>query len=132
MTMKELIFVGSSKEDLLEFPDEVQDETGYALYLEQMGDKPPKSKILKGFGNANVREIVDNDSSGTYRTVYTVEKPEFVFVLHAFQKKSKSGIATPQQEINKVKARLKEVDVLYNELKEEGHGKKDKVRKKLR
>jgi phage-related protein len=118
--MKELIFIGTSKDDLLEFPEEVQDETGYALYLEQMGDKPPKAKILRGFGNANVREIVDNDPSGTYRTVYTAEKPEFVFVLHAFQKKSKSGIETPPQEIKKVKARLKEVDALYKELKEEG------------
>lgn len=130
--MKELIFVGTSKEDLLEFPDDVQDKTGYALYLEQMGDKPAKSKVLKGFGSANIREIVDRDASGTYRTVYTVEKPEFIFVVHAFQKKSKSGIETPPQEINKVKLRLKEVDALYKELKEEGYEKKDKVRKKLR
>ena len=57
---------------------------------------------------------------------------ELIFVVHAFQKKSKSGIETPPQEINKVKLRLKEVDVLYKELKEEGYEKKDKVRKKLR
>lgn len=64
-------------------------------------------------------ELRENDRSGTYRVVYTVEMAEFIFVLHAFQKKSKSGIATPKQEIDLVKRRLKEADALYKELKGE-------------
>jgi phage-related protein len=66
-----------------------------------------------------VIELWENDRSGTYRVVYTVEIVEFIFVLHAFQKKSKSGIATPKQEIDLVKRRLKEAEVLYKELKGE-------------
>ncbi len=69
-------------------------------------------------GNAGVIEIKENDQSGTYRLIYTREIEEYVFVLHAFQKKSKSGIATPKKEIDMIKNRLKEAKALYKELKE--------------
>lgn len=115
--MKELIWIGTSKNDLKEFPDAVQDEMGHALLVAQKGCKPVNAKVLKGFGSAKVLEIKENDKSGTYRTVYTVEKPEFIFVVHAFQKKSKSGIETAPQDMDKIKRRLKEVDALYNKLK---------------
>lgn len=82
-----------------------------------MGDRHKHAKTLSGLGNAKVIELRENDRSGTYRLVYTVEMAEFIFVLHAFQKKSKSGIATPKQEIDLVKRRLKEAEVLYKELK---------------
>ena len=71
-------------------------------------------------GSAKVLEIRESDRSGTYRAVYTVEWEGVVFVLHAFQKKSKSGIATTKQDIDLIKQRLKEAEVLYKKLKEEG------------
>ncbi len=54
-------------------------------------------------------EIVQRASNGTYRTIYTVEMRDAVYVLHAFQKKSKEGIKTPKQEIDLVEQRLKEI-----------------------
>lgn len=117
--MKRLFWIGSSRDDLKQFPDEVQDEVGHGLYLAQMGDRHSHTKTLSGLGNAKVIELRENARSGTYRVIYTVEMAEFIFVLHAFQKKSKSGIATPKQEIDLVKRRLKEAEVLYKELKGE-------------
>ena len=106
--MKQIVWIGRSKADLKEFPERVQRSVGFALWGAQEGETPPSSKILKGFGNAKVREIIENDSNGTFRVVYTVEFREYVAVLHAFQKKSKSGIATPPQEIELVRKRLAE------------------------
>jgi phage-related protein len=117
--MKRLFWIGSSREDLKQFPDEVQDEMGHGLYLAQMGDRHEHAKTLSGMGNAKVIELRKRDRSGTYRVVYTVQKAEFVFVLHAFQKKSKKGIATPKQEMDLVKHRLKEAEALYKKLKGE-------------
>lgn len=108
--MKRLFWIGSSREELKQFPDDVQDE---------MGDRHNHAKTLSGLGNAKVIELRENDRSGTYRVVYTVEMAEFIFVLHAFQKKSKSGIATPKQEIDLVKRRMKDAEALYKELKGE-------------
>lgn len=116
MNLKSLIWVGSSKRDLLEFPEEVRQNVGYAIYLAQRGERSVQSKILKGFGGAGVIEIIEQDVSGTFRVVYTVKMPEFVFVLHAFQKKSKQGIKTLKQEIDLVNKRLKEAQRIYKEL----------------
>lgn len=88
--MKVLKWIGSSREDLMEFPDEVMDEMGYGLYLAQMGDRHGHAKTLSGLGSAKIIEIRENDRSGTYRVVYTVEKAEFIFVLHAFRKNQKA------------------------------------------
>ncbi len=104
---KAVVWLGNSLEELRKFPDEVRDEMGYALYLAQMGDKYPNSKPLKGFKGAGVLEIVDNFDGDTYRTVYTVKLAGIVYVLHAFQKKSKKGIATPPKDIELIKKRLK-------------------------
>ena len=104
--MKRIVWIGRSKSDLKEFPDRAQRSVGHALWGIQMGEMPPSSKVLKGFGSAKICELRENDSSGTYRIVYTVEFRDFIAVLHAFQKKSKSGIATPQQEIELIKQRL--------------------------
>lgn len=105
--MRDLIWVGSSLDDYKAFPDTVQDDMGYALYLAQEGDKPPQAKSLKGFRGAGVLEIAEDDASGTYRAIYTVQLTTAVYVLHAFQKKSRHGIATPQEHIERVKARLR-------------------------
>ena len=116
MKLKYLIWIGSSKGDLLKFPEEVRRCMGYGLYLAQVGMRSLHSKILKGFGGANVVEIKENNESGTFRVVYTIKIAEFIFVLHAFQKKSKQGIKTPKQEIDLVKKRLKDAKEIYKDL----------------
>jgi len=103
---KPLHWVGSSKRDLLGFPESVVDNIGYALGVVQLGGHPPSAKPWKGLG-PGVSEIVEDDASGTFRAVYTVRFGKVIYVLHAFQKKSKHGIKTPQAEIDLVKRRLK-------------------------
>ena len=103
--IKELVWVGSSHDDLKEFPPEIQDEVGYALYVAQEGDKHPKAKPLKGF--TGVMEIRSTFRTNTYRSIYTTKINEKIYVLHAFQKKSKKGIQTPRQEIDIIRRRLK-------------------------
>lgn len=105
--VKSIIWMGSSRRDLKAFPAEVKDVMGYALYQAQLGLKAPSAKPLFGFGGASVLEIVEDFQTNTYRAVYTVKFSEFVYVLHAFQKKSKKGIATPKAEIDLVKRRLR-------------------------
>jgi phage-related protein len=84
---KLLFWVGSSKQDLLEFPSEVRDSIGAALSVAQFGGKHPKAKPWRGEG-PGVFEIVEDHHRGTYRALYTVRFAEIVYVLHAFQKKS--------------------------------------------
>ena len=88
-------------------PDDVQDTFGYALHLAQTGSKHPDAKPLKGFGSAGVLEVVESQAGSTYRAVYTVKIAGVVYVLHCFQKKSTSGIATPKQDMDLVRERLK-------------------------
>lgn len=107
MKIKPIIWIGSTKDDLVSLPDGVQDEIGYALYQAQKGEKSERAKPLKGFGSAAVLEVVENNIGGTYRAVYTVKFKEVVAVLHVFQKKSKQGIATSLQDINLIKNRLR-------------------------
>jgi phage-related protein len=105
-----LVWVGSSLRDLKTFPEDVQDTMGYALYVAQTGGKHPAAKPLKGggaFKGGGVLEVVDDFDGNTYRAVYTVRFAGVVYALHAFQKKSKKGIATPQSEIERIKSRLK-------------------------
>jgi phage-related protein len=104
--MKPLIWIGSSLEDLRAFPEEVRQVMGYALYLAQMGDKHADAKPLKGFGVAGVLEAIDDHAGDTYRGVYTVNFSDAVYVLHAFQKKAKQGIATPKRDLETIRSRL--------------------------
>lgn len=113
--MKELYFIGSSEKDLKKLPEDTIDVFVYGLSMAQKGGKHPKSKVLKGFGSADVIELIDKDAHGTYRAVYTVKMPKVVFVLHVFQKKSKHGIATPKQDIDLIKNRLKMAQEIYKE-----------------
>lgn len=117
--MKKVIWVSASYEDFMEFPPEVRYATGYALYQAQLGKKHERTKVLSGMGSAGVMEVRENDRNGTYRVIYTVEIKEFVFVLHAFQKKSKSGIATPKQDLELLHNRIKEAKRLYKKMQEE-------------
>jgi phage-related protein len=105
--MKALLWMGSSLEDLKAFPDEVKQVMGYALYLAQVGDKHADAKPLKGFGGAGVLEVIEDYAGDTYRAVYTVKFANAVYVLHAFQKKAKRGIATPKRDLDTIKSRLK-------------------------
>ena len=105
--LKPVEWIGSSLNDLKEFPEEVQQVVGYALYLAQCGEKHENAKPLKGFKGAGMLEIVEDFDSNTYRAVYTVKLADVIYVLHTFQKKSKRGISTPKQDIELIDARLK-------------------------
>jgi phage-related protein len=107
---KPLIWRGRSKADFLAFPPTVQREMGYALFLAQMGERhPTMARTLAGFGGANVVEVRESYEGNAYRAVYTVRFAEAVYVLHAFQKKSKKGIATPKLELDVIEKRLKDL-----------------------
>jgi len=98
-------------------PIQVRKFFGHALDFAQRGDRHDAAKVLKGFGGAGVLEVVEDDEGGTYRTVYTVRFEEAVFVLHYFQKKSKSGIATPKQDMEIIRARLKVAEAIAKEMR---------------
>ncbi|MGH3115946.1 MAG: type II toxin-antitoxin system RelE/ParE family toxin [Gaiellales bacterium] len=104
--IKPVVWLGDTLRVLRTFPSGVQDEVGYALYLAQCGEKHVSAKPLKGLG-PGVLEVVSDHRGDTFRAVYTVRLGGRVFVLHAFQKKSKRGIAMPQLEIDLIKRRLK-------------------------
>jgi phage-related protein len=99
-------WVGSSKDDLSGLPADVRRRVGGALWDAQIGRKASYAKPLKGFGDARVLEIVDNLDGNTFRIVYTVRFAKAVYVLHAFQKKSKRGVATPKAELDLIGVRL--------------------------
>ena len=94
-------------------PDDVKDLMGYALYQAQRGGKALSAKPLTDFGGAGVLEIVADHQTDTYRAVYTIKFGDFLYVLHAFQKKSKRGVTTPKADIALIKARLKAAEVDY-------------------
>jgi phage-related protein len=114
---KPLEWIASSYKDLMALPPDVRRRFGYALSLAQMGDQDDAVKVLKGFGGAGVLEVVEDDVGGTYRAVYTVKFTEAVFVLHCFQKKSKSRIATPKTDMDIIRARLKVAEAMAQELR---------------
>ena len=111
--LKPLDWIGSSREDLKEFPEEVRQDIGFALFEVQRGLKPAAAKPLRGFGGAGVLEIIENFVGDTYRAVYAVKFQKVVYVLHCFQKKSKQGIKTPQQDIELIKQRLRVAEEDY-------------------
>jgi phage-related protein len=110
-----VIWVGSSRRDVRGFPREVRRDLGIALYAAQQGEIDPSAKPLRGFGGGSVLEIVARHHGDTWRAVYTVRYADAIYVLHAFQKKSKSGIATPKQEIALIRQRLSEAERLHRE-----------------
>lgn len=111
--VKPVSWIGSSYKDFRAFPDPVQDAMGYALYQAQIGEKHGSAKPLKGFGGAGVLEIVADHVGNTFRAVYTVKFATAIYVLHAFQKKSKSGIKTPTEDLKLIQQRLKAAEADY-------------------
>jgi len=114
-----LEFVGSSKDDLSDFPLEAKREIGFALRAAQKGEKADNAKPLKGFGGASVLEITSNFDGDTFRTIYTIQLKGVIYVLHAFQKKSNKGIKTSQNDIDLIRARLKTAIELHVEREDE-------------
>ena len=104
---KPVKWVGSAKRDLDAMPEDVKDVFGHAIGLAQAGGKHKDAKVMTGFGSAGVLEVVEDDRGDTYRAVYTVKFSGWVYVLHCFQKKSKSGIKTPREDMDLIDARLK-------------------------
>ena len=121
-SVKPLVWIGSSLKDLREFPDEVKDEMGFALFEAQCGLKPTSAKPLRGFGGAGVLEVVSDCQSDTFQAVYTVRLEDCVYVLHAFQKKSGKGAATPKADIEMIKRRLRQAEELHSEWRQELEG----------
>jgi phage-related protein len=111
--LKPVFWVGSSLRDVQTFPEPVRRDIGHALYAAQKGEIDPSAKPLKGFGGTSVMEIVAPFDGNTWRTIYTVRFRDSVYVLHAFQKKSKSGIATPIAEIELIRKRLSTAEQDY-------------------
>src|SRR5271163_190357 len=104
--VKPCLFVGASRHELRAFPDDVKGSMGHALHVAQCGVETDSAKSLKGFGGRGILEIVEDFDGDAYRAVYTVRFAGAIYVLHAFQKKSKKGIATPQHTIDLIKSRL--------------------------
>lgn len=104
---KPIKWVSSAKRDLDAMPEDVKDVFGHAIDLAQAGGKHQDAKVLTGFGSAGVLEVVEDHQGDTFRAVYTVKFARWVYVLHCFQKKSKSGSATPKQDMDLINIRLK-------------------------
>jgi phage-related protein len=111
--LKPVRWVGSSRKDVRSFPESVRLEVGHALYTAQKGETDPAAKPLKGFRGSSVLEVVARHDGDTWRAVYTVRFDDAIYVLHAFQKKAKSGVATPKKDIDLVKQRLAEAERDY-------------------
>jgi phage-related protein len=105
---RRLYWEGSSKKDFTAFPVPVQKDMGVALFVVQLGRTPDSAKPWKGLGSG-IYELVEDYCGNTFRAVYAVQVGEAVHVLHAFQKKSKSGISTPQPDVNLIEKRFKAV-----------------------
>ncbi len=117
--MKPLVWVGSAKRDFDAFPARGKDDMGFALYLAQRGERHSHAKTLRGAGDAAIMEILEDHRSGTYRTVCTIRFDTAVYVLHVFQKKSKSGIATPKSDMKLIEQRLRDAKQLHEESENE-------------
>jgi phage-related protein len=113
--IRPVIWIGSSRRDLRSMPKKVRQDFGQALYAAQQGETDPAAKPLKGFGGSRVMEIVERYKGDAFRAVYTAQFGEAVYVLHVFQKKSKSGIATPKPEMDLIRRRYAEADRHHRE-----------------
>lgn len=122
--IRPLFWMGSSRADLKSFPEPVQSNVGYALFAAQRGEEYRSVKRLQGFGGRGVLEIVVPYDGDAYRAVYTVRFKNSIYVLHAFQKKSTRGIATPKREIDLVRQRLADAERHHQE-RLKAHGKEE-------
>jgi phage-related protein len=115
--LRPILWIGSSLKDLREMPDSVKKEFGHSLRELQKGRAPTNIKPLKHLSEVGVFEIIVDEKSGTYRAMYTIQFKEFIAILHVFQKKSKTGITTPKQEIDLALRRLQQIKTEYQEHK---------------
>jgi phage-related protein len=106
-----LIWLGSSYRDLMSMPEPARHFFGHALGRAQQGERHESAKVLRGFGGAGVLEIIKDEAGGTFRAVYSVRFQAAVFVLHVFQKKSRRGVETPNEDMALIRARLKIAEV---------------------
>ncbi len=113
---KPLVWIGSSKRDLMALPAPVVHKFGYALFLAQIGKRHDSTKVLRGFGDASVLEVIESHDGNAYRAVYTVRFSVAVFVLHVFHKKSKSGMETPKPDMARISERLRYAARLAKEI----------------
>jgi len=113
--LKNIVWIGSSREELKKFPEPIKDEIGYAIYRAQEGKKHYKAKPLKGF--SGVLEITSSYKTDTYRAVYAIKLGNCIYVLHTFKKKSHKGIETPKPDMEIIRKRLKEARILAKEVK---------------
>jgi phage-related protein len=105
-----LIWHATSKIDFAAFPSVVQREMGYALFLAQMGERHAiMARTLKGFAGGSVIEVRESYAGNAYRAVYTVRFADAIYVLHAFQKKSKTGVKTPKPDLDLIERRLRDL-----------------------
>lgn len=93
-------------ERMTEFPRAVRHKLGFALYQAQTGQRHESAKMLRGFDEA-VWQVRADDPRGTYRAVYVTQLGDVIYVLHTFQKKATSGIATPRRELDLIRQRLR-------------------------
>ncbi|MBO3458566.1 type II toxin-antitoxin system RelE/ParE family toxin [Aetokthonos hydrillicola Thurmond2011] len=105
--LRPIVWMGDSRKNIREFPEQVRASMGYALQLVQAGEIPLDAKPFKGVGSG-VYELVKRYNTDTYRIVYAVKIGENIYVLHAFQKKSKKGIKTPQTDVDLIKQRYRD------------------------
>ena len=111
-----MLWVGSARSDLRKFPEDVRMDVGFALWVVQRGGKPAQAKAMKGIvSGSGVLELVERHDGDAYRVVYTVRFKDAVYVLHAFQKKSKRGIKTPKHDMEVIRERLKSAEAHYTE-----------------
>lgn len=110
-TEKPLVWLGSSYRDLMAMPGPVRQFFGHGLGRAQQGERHESTKVLRGFGGAGILEIIRDEAGGTFRAVYTVRFQAAVFVLHVFQKKSRRGVETPDEDMALIRARLKIAEV---------------------
>lgn len=118
--LRRVRWVGDTRERVQEFPSQVRKDIGHAIYIVQTGQTPKNARPMRGLGSG-VFEIASDHARSTYRAVYAVKIGEFIYLLHAFQKKSKSGIATPGYEIDLIRRRLRRAEELAKQ-KEANNG----------
>jgi phage-related protein len=111
---KPLEWVGRSLDELKDLPEAVRRTVGYVLRFAQAGVKADNVKPLQGFKGAGVLEVFEDHDGNTYRAVYTVRFADIVYVLHCFQKKSKTGIETPKLTMDLVRQRLRDAETSYS------------------
>lgn len=107
LVVRQVVWLGNSRKNMQAFPKQVRSDIGAALFAAQCGQTAVHVKPFKGVGSG-VFEIAERYSKDAYRLVYGVQIGAKLYVLHAFQKKSKAGIATPKQDVDLIKQRYKE------------------------